>query len=187
MKRDLTHTLISKDDLEILLHPLQNGGRVHRYPLNTKKLEYLSEKLTDEYLEIENTNKVDDFNDKILESEGVQKDIFLKENGIFNRHGVSVSTIIGSLFCNDLHFSDKLYLDFDSFCYNFIESKKLQRSQIKNCFKRLLKGFKVIIVISSFQNLISRIISPNLFYNYVNDEDDNRVAINNFSFSFLSI
>ena len=187
MKRDLTHTLISKDDLEILLHPLQNGGRVHRYPLNTKKLEYLSEKLTDKYLETENTNKVEDYNDKILEPVGVRKDAIFEEKGIFNQHGVSISTIIKNLLCDDLYYSDKLYLDFDSFCYNFIESKKLERRQIKNCFKRLLKGFKVTIVVSSFRNLISRIISPNLFYNYVNDEDDNRVAINNFSFSFLSI
>lgn len=170
------------DDLEIFLHPLQNGGRVHRYPLNTKKLEYLSEQLTVQYLETDNTNS-----NEILGQVEVREDVILEEKSIFNRHGVSISTIIKNLLCDDLYFSDKLYLDFDSFCYNFIESKKLERRQIKNCFKRILKGFKVTIVVSSFRNLISCIISPNLFYNYVNDEDDNRVAINNFSFSFLSI
>jgi hypothetical protein len=189
MGKKIAHNSIVKDniilidDFEIFLHNSQNEGRIHRYPLNTKKLDKLSEQLTDKYLEIESPYNVVEYNNRISSASKLPE---LRDDKLFDEKA-SMSSLIGKFFCDFSNFSDNLYIDLDSIYCIYLEEKKLKKRQIKNCFKRLLKGFKVTIVVSSFQNLISRIISPNLFYNYVNDEDDNRVAINNFSFSFLSI
>ncbi|WP_394992086.1 hypothetical protein [Emticicia sp.] len=64
----------------------------------------------------------------------------------------------------------------------------IKYKQLKNLLKRIIKGVKKKSRFSGISIFLKRIIPLNLFHTYTFDEDDiNRVALNNFSFSNTSI